>query len=61
MFVIVRHPNTEFEQELLPARRKWVERGQGHRYSSLKMAIRAYKKVVDRYPPYNSITDIKRV
>jgi len=61
MFVIVRHPGTKFEQHLLPNRRKWVEPGQGHHYTSMKMAIRAYKKVLDRYPPYKEITDIRRV
>ena len=61
MFVIARHAGTKYEQHLLPNRRKWVDPGKGHHYSSLKMAIRAYKKVLDRYPPYKDITDIKRV
>jgi|13_taG_2_1085334.scaffolds.fasta_scaffold00228_24 hypothetical protein len=61
MFVIARHPGTEFEQHLLPSRRKWVEPGEGWHYTSMKMAIRAYKKVVDRYPPYKNITEIVRV
>lgn len=61
MFVIARHPGTKFEQHLLPARRRWVEPGQGWNYSSLKMVERAYKKMLDRYPAYAEYTSIKEI
>ena len=61
MFAIARHSGTEFEQHLLPARRKWVQPGEGWHYSSMKMAQRAYSKVIKRYPPYENIVTIVEV